>query len=315
MRETGSEFDHFFCPILLQDEVVELCDGHIVSDCLPNSSRKTVIQRKDVDNFFGSQIEGDVAAYIAVKHSPDVSVLQKNLLPKIKPQIIINREVCNFYPAPKHHRPGDTLIEFEGDNGNKLLIGMSKHHVEAASNANSIVGLQVEFDCTFPMFVASLRSAFLTMFYLCGYRYALSAAGMFIGQVLRDVYVQLPQAPCRETYGHQVVGQWPHMIKPIIARDPQKPPDFQGTIEDGKAVLVMGGSGRCFSIGLITRTDGTVQTVFLPIGTSDDQIATWYSFVRQPPSSVELHPVKWSQEKEKFLAYANPYRKHFLENA
>ena len=48
---------HFQCPILLKDEAVELCMGHVVNKAIPNCCRKTVLQRKDIDGFYGSLLE------------------------------------------------------------------------------------------------------------------------------------------------------------------------------------------------------------------------------------------------------------------
>ncbi len=46
------KFEHFACPILGKDEKAELCDGHVVSKSL-GGSNLTIIQRQDVDRFFG----------------------------------------------------------------------------------------------------------------------------------------------------------------------------------------------------------------------------------------------------------------------
>ena len=47
----------FFCPILMVEEKAELCKGHL----LPQSvgGRDWVVQRKDVDSFFGTFVEAD----------------------------------------------------------------------------------------------------------------------------------------------------------------------------------------------------------------------------------------------------------------
>jgi hypothetical protein len=49
----GNPFGHFYCPILLEDIPGELCMGHVINKSFANSSRKRVVQRKDVDGFFG----------------------------------------------------------------------------------------------------------------------------------------------------------------------------------------------------------------------------------------------------------------------
>jgi hypothetical protein len=54
----GTGFDHFFCPILHIDEYAKLCKGHIVGQAFPNSARDWVVQRKDVEDFYGSRLLG-----------------------------------------------------------------------------------------------------------------------------------------------------------------------------------------------------------------------------------------------------------------
>ena len=56
---TGKIFEHFFCPILFADEPVKLMRGHVVNEAYKGSSKEWVIQRKDVDGFFGGFFEGD----------------------------------------------------------------------------------------------------------------------------------------------------------------------------------------------------------------------------------------------------------------
>jgi hypothetical protein len=53
----GRPFNHFFCPFLFVDEETELCKAHVVNAAFAASSRRWTLQRKDVDNFFGSMIE------------------------------------------------------------------------------------------------------------------------------------------------------------------------------------------------------------------------------------------------------------------
>jgi hypothetical protein len=55
-RVNGKPFEHFYCPILLKDEPGELCDGHIVPEAF---GKRTIPQRKDVDNFYGAAAEAD----------------------------------------------------------------------------------------------------------------------------------------------------------------------------------------------------------------------------------------------------------------
>ena len=59
-RITGRPFVHFLCPITLEDSVGKrgLVDGHILNEAIVGASRATVIQRGDVDSYYGSTREG-----------------------------------------------------------------------------------------------------------------------------------------------------------------------------------------------------------------------------------------------------------------
>ena len=71
---TGSPFKHFFCPILYQDDPVELCRAHIVNRAFEGAPRAWTVQRKDVDNHFGSRFESGFTTLAefekAVAHLP-----------------------------------------------------------------------------------------------------------------------------------------------------------------------------------------------------------------------------------------------------
>src|SRR5438094_801569 len=58
---TGKAVRKFVCPItLLDDPDVELCNGHVLNDGIKTASNATVVQRKDVDTYFGGVIEPDL---------------------------------------------------------------------------------------------------------------------------------------------------------------------------------------------------------------------------------------------------------------
>lgn len=54
----GRPFEFFYCPILHRDESTDLCRAHLINRAFQGSSNKWTIQRADIDNFYGSRIEG-----------------------------------------------------------------------------------------------------------------------------------------------------------------------------------------------------------------------------------------------------------------
>src|SRR5690349_6123399 len=63
-RTTGKSPKRFVCPITLKDSEGVLCNGHILNAALVSASRATVIQRADVDNYFGHTIEPEAVKWL-----------------------------------------------------------------------------------------------------------------------------------------------------------------------------------------------------------------------------------------------------------
>src|SRR2546429_236557 len=66
-RVIGRPFKDFLCPILLTDEPVPLCMGHIINKACPNSFGGRIVQRADLDSFYGALAESDFTANIQAR--------------------------------------------------------------------------------------------------------------------------------------------------------------------------------------------------------------------------------------------------------
>jgi hypothetical protein len=58
-RMNGAPFQHFFCPMLMKDEPAELILGHVVNEKFKDVPEYKIIQRGDIDSWYGSMLEGD----------------------------------------------------------------------------------------------------------------------------------------------------------------------------------------------------------------------------------------------------------------
>src|SRR4051812_20592531 len=75
---SGKLVQRFVCPITLKDEPDgELCDGHILNDSIKAASSKTVVEYKDVDNYFGTTIEPDLVAFLNAIVSTPKELIEK----------------------------------------------------------------------------------------------------------------------------------------------------------------------------------------------------------------------------------------------
>jgi hypothetical protein len=64
---TGNPVRKFVCPITLADDPwADLCDGHILNKSIKTARRATVIQRQDVDGYFGQTIEPDLVRFLNI---------------------------------------------------------------------------------------------------------------------------------------------------------------------------------------------------------------------------------------------------------
>ncbi len=103
---SGRPFDHFFCPLLLEDNPSKICRGHLVNQAFPNTNRRWTVQRRDVESFYGTFVE---AEFVELKEhsSPIATTIEKGLIGKLRPEITyLGRRVEYYKPTatvpPQH---------------------------------------------------------------------------------------------------------------------------------------------------------------------------------------------------------------------
>src|SRR5262249_32710497 len=110
----GHPFENFLCPMLLRDERVPLCLGHIINEALPNSYRGTVVQRQDVDNFYGSHFEAEFTSrFQLMKMDPSDALANPDMSRRIRPRILVNGEKWQHYADQQVVPRGHTRIELD----------------------------------------------------------------------------------------------------------------------------------------------------------------------------------------------------------
>jgi hypothetical protein len=194
-RVVGKPFRYFFCPFLFIDEKTELCQAHIVNSAFPDTSPSWTVQRKDVDNFFGSIFESD---FINLKYNEpgiaEKALLDPDLYRRLRPKILLDGDEVEHYPAngpvPKK------FAEFRIDHAKgSRKFGLKISATPMTINEHSDWKFEVFKDIRLPAIVSVLKAAHLTMFALMGYTYALGKGGFWLGQVLGSFYLK--------TYEHQ----------------------------------------------------------------------------------------------------------------
>jgi hypothetical protein len=170
----GKPFQHFYCPILLVDEMVPLCMGHIINEACPNSFGGRIPQRADVDQFYGRTFESEFTGNVQARSmSPSGALRDSQIYKKVAQRIIVNGEEWGHYQERGPEGPGHTKVALRIGAGAPLRWVVKKTQEEIDSQQKIDVQLAIGKDCR--------------LFKLLGYSYALSTAGMQMGYELLGV--------------------------------------------------------------------------------------------------------------------------------
>ena len=187
----GTPFSHFYCPILFRDEDVDLCRAHIINRAFPDSNRNWTVQRTDVDNFYGRIFEGDfVDIQYRGKQLAERIIGDPGLSKRLQPRIRMGGEVVEHFVA---HGPVPRCFTeaVAASPSGPIRLGLKIRPDEAAAAMNKGCEIVIEKDVRLPALVSLLKAAHLTLFEMLGYRYALSAGGVFLGRdVLGEFFLQ-----------------------------------------------------------------------------------------------------------------------------
>jgi len=286
-------FRHFFCPILWRDDPVDLCEGHVINERFPGSDRSVVIQRRDVDNFFGSCFEADfVMLLLRGKHSPEEILLDPRLSRTFRPRIRVNgAQVDHYLPKgsiPKTH--SELLVEREGRPPARLAIKLKPS--ETLTSLGADWRIAIGKDVRLPALVSLLKAGHLTMFGLMGYSYALSAAGRFVGWDVLGRFVEANMdrdhsAVVRDASTH--FSEFINLVRPMMG----VPTGLAGTITDRQLFLCMG-SPKPWAFMVFVRTGSDMHAVLLPVMEDDESAARFLHFLKDPSRRFEVRPARFA---------------------
>ncbi len=184
---SGNRPTSFVCPILLEESAgVELIDGHILPQRLKTAARATVLQRKDVDNFFGHTIEPPLIEFLnSITHN------KANFLEQAKGiQIVsVNAGPLDLFVPNRKSNPPFPKLRFQDSKG----VTIASRHVKGTlANLGGKEGLaEVRGSMSFhkpSLDGALLKSPHLALFRIAGYRWAFSAPGRYIGTTLKQFF-------------------------------------------------------------------------------------------------------------------------------
>lgn len=257
---TGKAIRRFVCPITLKDDPqAPLCDGHILNDSIKTASKKTIVQREDVDNYFGRTLEPDLVAYL----NAPVSTAQE-LIRRYRRTLTVtlpSGEKAEAFFADAKARSRFPQIDLLDTSGTTIASPFLR---TGSLEPTLHKGLQVEWLMGFTnsaMLGALLKSAHLALFRLMGYRYVLSAGGDFLRQALADFYNDRADKAQSVAYFSKFTGSVKFALDEL-------PADICGTLEDGSLWFHYEPGGfdnrALFAISFLFLVNGRLGTVMVP---------------------------------------------------
>jgi hypothetical protein len=275
------EFSSFFCPILYRDEATDLCLGHVINEAFTSSDRTRVLQRADVDNFFGAKFESD---FVLLDHYGKVTaadaLINRGLPSKLRPRILLQKQEVEFYrpkgPVPPQH----TVMQVNQPGHRPVNLAIKLSPTDIHSSIDGKWELTLEGDIRLAVLVSVLKAAHLTLFARMGYRYALSAGGHFLGHTILGSFVADNLGRSKAdvlTAAMNHFKPFSNLVRPML----KWPPEIKGTLSDG-IVHVCPARGGFWAIMVFVRAGPTMHAVLVPVLEQVEPAVRFTEFLVQP---------------------------------
>lgn len=282
---TGAPFEHFYCPILYRDEPVELCKAHIVNRVFEGAPRAWTVQRKDVDNHFGSKFE---SGFTALADYEDImaqgGLTEKRLPSQFKTRVLAGSEEIPYFSARKPPGPEFTPLRVS-DRHPWIFLRRTPDEVDGLLDDRWCI--ETTADLSVSVAVSLIKSAHLTLFDLLGYRYALSCGGHLVGaEVLGSLFRATVSSSVRdaEEKARSILKEWAHVVRPMKGGVW----GVGGTITDRSLLIAWTGSGNPWGAIVRVAFQGIDFAVLLPCSWRADEMATYLDFMRNGHEEIRV---------------------------
>lgn len=290
----GKPFVHFYCPILFEDGDVELCKAHVINVKFPDSSRVWTVQRKDVDNFYGSNFETDfVSIQYANEDLTGVVLTDRGLSKQFSPKIFADNEAVDFFIAKNAVSEEFTPVVFE-NMGKTVTIGLKMPPQTFFQSVEKSWEIGVSKDVRIPALVSLIKAAHLTLFEMLGYRYGLSAAGYFVGrQILGEFFNRNKSQPKATVLDNAIpyFREFAHMVRPISSDNH----DFEGTITDGLLHVCIDNRNNPWAFIVYINISRSLYAVMIPVFDKPENVERFMNFLQNELDSIEVSLCHFSQ--------------------
>lgn len=295
----------FYCPILHRDEETELCAGHVINQALEGADRSWTVQRKDVDNHYGTLFEGD---FLALEQEVDLQVdeilTDRKLSRQFNPKIVIDGQSVDHYRpqgvVPKQH--SELYIDSSG-RFEKLALKMSPAELEEFLDGRWEIAF--DKDVRLPALVSLLKSAHLTLFHMLGYRYALSLGGYFLCKVILGDFFLKTRGVERSSALEKArvhFKKYQSLVRPVV----EMSFNFDGTLTDNTLFLCISGD-RFWAFNVLVRTGTQSHGVLVPILEDAESAARFHRFLESPFPILEVKIARWDRDREIWEGSSNTH--------
>jgi len=293
---SGEPFSHFFCPILFRDDDTTLCRAHIINQAFSGSARACTVQRADVDSFYGSRFEADFIDIETFRDASPLDILtDRKRSKRFASKILVDGEQVEHFFGGDKIPDQFTRIKFEGEEVS-IPFGLKMHPSDAIAAEGKNWEIEISRDVRIPMLVSIIKAAHLTLFEILGYRYALSAAGIFVGHdMLGKFFSQNKDRPKAEVLenARSFFREFVHMARPLISCGF----DSQGTIVDKTFHLCMGSSGSPWAMIVFVKTAHVIHGVLMPVFERAEQAATYHGFLKNGNENMQVAICRFERDR------------------
>lgn len=285
----NSYFKYFFCPILFQDENVELCQAHIVNSNFKDITSEWTVQRKDIDNFYGTHFESNFTKLQYDGISLEDVLSNKELYNKLRPRLMRGNQKIDIYPyesnnsLPENH----SLFTFEDT---EKLFGIRLDSSEINRTKDEIWSLEYQADLTLDAIPSLIKAGYLTIFYLFGYRTVLSQLGQEIGKhILGQFFIENKDIRDRDEVRENALShflQYRCLVRPLEKLSW----DSKGTSSDKIFFACRNVRNETWATMIIIKTGGNVplHVVLIPTLDSVGTVETYYLLLEGKLKGFEI---------------------------
>jgi hypothetical protein len=196
-----------------------------------------------------------------------------------------SREIEFFIPTGKTPE-GVTLVR-STEEGLPPLIGLKIPAEELENLLDADWRIELSQDLRVGALVSLIKAAHLTLFFLRGYRYALSTTGHFIGRQVLGALFEAAKGSSKgeaELLAERQLAAYVNMVRPLLGSSL----GLLGTILDGKIMVGWSASGFPWTLIVLVPTGDTMHGVMLPVGDHVETVATWHSFMSNENSDIAV---------------------------